>query len=421
MNHDRAAARSASIRRQAIAAGVMLLACAAASAETSPYVIGGSQSYSHDSNFLRLPDGDTLGAGETGAMTDWISTTSLFGGIDQPFGRQRFYANASLQKNHYRYNSLYNHTGYGLVSGLDWSSAERLSGNLAYSANRALAGFDRVVVGSGPNLVRNIQRTQQLSATLRAGVVTDLTLEGGYNHQAQRFTVFGDRLDQDVYSLGLRERLGGELTIGAGLRLVRGRYADRDDSFKGHDLDLNASWVPSPISSVNARLSIGQRNHDQASVQDFSGATGALSWEWKPSAKLTFNTRLSRATGNDSSFDTSNTFFGPVSVKADNSRLTTTMGLATSYAATAKIGIDASLSRTARKLTNTQSANAAQTSETGNDRLNRFTLGVHYDPTRTVELACNYVREGRSADNLALSYTYHSTLVGCSAQLSLNP
>ena len=412
--------RLAATRRHLLAVSLPLLSCSAWG-EVSPYVIGASETYSHDSNFVRLPNGAGLPA-SLKAKTDWIATTALFGGIDQPFGRQHFYANANLRDNRYRYNRSYDNQGFGLAAGLDWATVERLSGNLIVNSSRTLASFDRANGNNAPNIVKNIEQTDQLSATVRAGVVTDVTLEASFIHQRQRFSESGSRLQQSVASFGVRNRLGGALTIGAGVRLTNGSYPDNGDSFKGRDLDLSATWIPSAISTVVARLGLGKTDHSLATAQDFSGATGALSWDWKPSAKLAFSTQLSRSTGNDSSFEKFAGLVAPISAKADNSRLTTTLGLNAGYEATAKIRFDASISRAARTLTNSLSINAAQPiSATDGDRLMRLRVGARYAPTRTVEIGCNVSREARSADNSTLTYAYRSTTAGCSAQLTLQP
>ena len=419
MSENRAG-RFAATRRQVLAASLPLLS-GGVWADTSPYVLGASETYAHDSNFVHLADGASLPA-SLQARTDRIATTTLFGGIDQTVGRQRVYANANVRDNRYRYNRLYNNQGFGLAAGLDWATVERVSGNLGLSSNRTLASFDRGNGNNAPNVAKNIEQTDQLSGSVRVGVVTDVTLEAGYSQQRQRFSEVGARLEQSITSLGVRERFGGALTIGAGLRLTDGRYPDYNDSFRGRDLDLSANWVPNAISTVVARLSLGRTDHSLATAQDFKGATGALSWDWKPSGKLAFGTQLSRSTGNDSSFATIAGGAASITASADNSKLTTSMWLNASYEATAKIRLDASLSRASRTLTNSLSINSAQPiSATDGDRLDRLRLSARYAPTRTLELSCNLGRERRSADNSTLTYAYRSNTVACSAQLAVQP
>jgi hypothetical protein len=247
-------------------------------------------------------------------------------------------------------------------------------------------------------------------------------MEGGLNHQNQRFSVIGARLEQTTVRLGMRYRIGGELTLGGGLRFGNGRYPDNADSFKSRNVDLSADWTPSPISSVAARLGLGKTDHSAANSQDFSGATGSLTWNWRPTGKLAFASALSRVTGNDSNFST---YTGPTTVvtaQADNSRLTTTVDLNGTYEATAKILVSAGYSRAARKLTNSLALNTGLSgTDTDADRLTRLRLGVRYLPTRALEFDCNIGRESRSADKSLLSYSYHASTVACAAQFSVQP
>src|SRR4051812_44432958 len=85
---------------------------AGASAETSPYSISLSQGFAHESNLYRAPNGSP-------PTPDLYSVTSLSGAIDQPFGRQRFYANGSVSETRYQDVTALNNTGYGLDTGLN--------------------------------------------------------------------------------------------------------------------------------------------------------------------------------------------------------------------------------------------------------------------------------------------------------------
>ena len=419
--HRERNARSAAVCRQLLVSGLPLLVCTAAMGQTSPYVIGVSQSYAQDSNVVRLADGASLPASVV-SKSDSIATTTLLGSFEQPIGRQRLSASANLRDNRYRDNGVYDNQGYGLAAGLDWATIERVSGNISLRSNRTLASFDRANGNNAPNVVKNIERTDQLSSTVRAGVVTRLTLEAGFSHQKQRFTEFGSRLQQSVTSLGLRHQLSGGLTVGAGVRLTRGSYPDDGDNFDGRDVDLQVLWTPNGISSVAARLSLGKTDHSLAAAQDFSGATGALTWDWRPTAKLAFSTQYNRSTGNESSFTRIGAPASGLNAQADNSRLTTTWSLGVGYDLSAKVRLDASFAHVARTLTNAISVNAAQpNSATDGDRLQRLRLGLRYVPTRSVELSCTVGREARSADNAALTYAYRANTAGCSAQLALQP
>jgi hypothetical protein len=127
-------------------------------------------------------------------------------------------------------------------------------------------------------------------------------------------------------------------------------------------------------------------------------------------------------TGNDSNFSTVNGPTTVVTAQADNSRLTTTVDLSSTYEATAKILVNAGYSRAARKLTNSLALNTGlSAADTDADRLTRLRLGVRYLPTRALEFDCSIGRESRSADKSLLSYSYHANTVACAAQFSVQP
>ena len=99
-----------------IAAALVLLASPLAMAETSPYYIGVSQAFGHESNLYRVGGNAGLPAGAQ-SESDTISTTSLVAGIDQTWGRQRLSGSGSLRASRYAKNDQLNNEGYGLNLG----------------------------------------------------------------------------------------------------------------------------------------------------------------------------------------------------------------------------------------------------------------------------------------------------------------
>ena len=133
-------------------------------AETSPWYVGAALGYSHDSNVFRLPD--SLASSTGTSQGDRITSATLLGGLDQSIGRQRLHGSATLRDNRFAHHRALDNTGYGLRLGLDWSTVERLSGNLNLQANRELAFLNP---DSGvPTLSRaNIARSSQVDGKLR--------------------------------------------------------------------------------------------------------------------------------------------------------------------------------------------------------------------------------------------------------------
>src|SRR5207245_3758172 len=83
------------VRPMSLALGLAFTNCAMA--EANPYYIGVSQAFTHDSNVFRRPDNGTLPV-----VADTVSSTGVLGGIDQPFGRQHFFANGTAAMNRHK-------------------------------------------------------------------------------------------------------------------------------------------------------------------------------------------------------------------------------------------------------------------------------------------------------------------------------
>jgi outer membrane protein assembly factor BamA len=257
-----------------------------------------------------------------------IAITTLLGGLDQPIGRQRLYGSATLRHLSYSGASALNNQAYDLNLGLDWSTVERVSGRVQAQASRRL---DQATILDRNSLTlvgaKNQQKTEGLNATVRVGTVTPLTLEGSlaWRRQDMSLTELSNQdYDSTAVSLGLRYRFSGALSAGAALRHTENDYprwsATEGNRIKRDDLDLNATWVASGASTLNARLSLGESRHSASSQQGFSGATGALAWDWRPTGKLKLDTTLQRDTGVESDVAYRS---GPASVVlADDSRLT---------------------------------------------------------------------------------------------------
>ena len=162
-------------------AGLWLMANAA-TAQSSPYSLGLSTSFGHDSNLLRLADSQAPLAGDS--RSDTTMSTALVGSLDQGIGRQRLTASLALRDNRYDRNSKYDNQGYSGDLGLDWSTVGRISGALSLSTARKLSTFNAEGVGLLPE--KNLETTQTVGGNIRVGVVTPLSLELGAGQRRVR-------------------------------------------------------------------------------------------------------------------------------------------------------------------------------------------------------------------------------------------
>ncbi|WP_156422030.1 hypothetical protein [Paucibacter sp. KCTC 42545] len=389
----------------------------AAQAETTPLYYGGSLSLNHVSNLYRVSEG---------ANSDDVATVSLLGGIDQHLGRQRLYADASVQTNRYRKNGTLNNYGYNLKGGLDWSTIERLSGTLSVGSSRNLATYN---IGSGitPVFEKNIETNDRLDAVVRLGLVTKFTLEGTAGMNRRRFSLIEYarlEFDQNRYSLGLFYRPSADLRLG-----VAGRRTNTDylrytitssplvkpptfatAKFERNDIDLTTDWTLSGRSALFARLSSGRQTRTDGPNNNFSGVTGQLTWRWQPTARWNISTSVSRDTGLESTlFQT-----GASSTNYEQDRITKALQINADYELTGKVFLTAgaSLANSDRK-----TALAANTVP-DYDKDKAFNLGARWLYSRGITLGCQ--AGWNSRDSSTASYVYDATNFGCYGQLLIN-
>lgn len=401
-----------------------LLPPGAALAQTSPWYIGAAQTFTHESNIYRLADGAATPPGVS--KSDLISSTALLAGLDQPIGRQRVYGNATLRASKFKDNSVLDNEGYALRAGVDWSTIERLSGNVDLSANRSLARFN-TDTEIGLLTSKNIENTNRLAATVRVGVVTEYTAEASLEHRqvdysAAEYAARENR--QTTGTIGLRWRPSGSNVFGLGLRHTSGKYPRfRDlgngdyaaDAYTRTGVDLSAGLEVGGASRIDTRVTLGRTRYDEATQRGFSGVTGFAAWTWLPGAKLKLVTRLARDDGQNSYFS-GNPFIDGV---IDYSRTTTTLSLNADYEATAKIRLKAGLSVARRDLVQTLPPDALFGADaSGRDTSTELTLGATWEPTRSLVFGCDLGVEKRSASG-DLSQPYGANRVGCYGQVFL--
>lgn len=394
-------------------------------AETSPWYVGLSQGFTQDSNLYRVDAGTALG---TLSRSDTVSNTSLVAGLDQPLGRQHVYGNAKLGVNRYRHNDYLNDSSYTLATGLDWTTIERLSGNMGLNASRNQRSFN---VDSGPGVLetrKNNENVAQLDASVRIGVATRLTLEAGLGYRRVGYSApeyDGSQYRQKRGSLSARYT-PGIATFGVSLGLADSNYDQTSaqlasgqaaEQVRRASLDLTANWPASGSSSVYARLSPTRVTYNQFSQRDFSGLTGALKWNWLPTGKLNVETRLVHDVSQDSNFES---FGGRAVVGTSNTgRTTTELRFAVGYELASKIALNAAIGNSHRLLERTTSVVPVTiVTAAGRDDTTTLSVGARWTPLRSLQLSCNLTREQRSASG-NLTRDYRANVSSCAGQFTL--
>ena len=394
----------------------------ACAAEESPYYIGASQTFTRDSNVFRQSEGGLV-------VHDYYSSTGLLGGIDKLFGRQRVYLNGTAQANRYHNERQLNNTSYSLSTGLDWETVERLSGTLRYDDSQSLANYGATDL-PGIITVKDIQTVRQASATARYGVGARVGVDGSVAHRSIAFSASLDPrgYTENVGSLGVTWGTTGVLTLGTAYRATKSDSPSAlivpkililpiplppavpafippvygPDKVDRRDIDFTANWVATGLSTINARLSATHQTHSDNRLPNFSGLTGAVIWDYKPTGKLTFKTSLTRDTGTETAF-TSGYALNVLPTEVQSNRINTIIGVDAAWEATAKIRVIGGLRHSNSK----QAAGGGSSS----DSANQYSLGVNYLPTRTISLGCNLAHETHSG-------VYTDNTASCTGQIT---
>jgi hypothetical protein len=385
-----------------LALGMLAAWAAAAGAQSNPpWYVGVQQTFTHDSNVFRTPANE---------QSDTISSTALLAGLDLPFGRQHLRVDGLARHDKFSDHGQLDHDGWRASAVLDWATIERLSGRAEVSTRQELARHD--VLGLNTGTDRTLQRLDSASFSARLGATSLLAIEGRVGHNNVSYDSPEAAFDlleykQNVGSLGVLFRPSGLLTLGAAARVTKGEYTNVGDEYDRKDFDLTATWVPTGISTVRARISATKEEHDARPHLDVSGVTGALQWDWRPTGKLRFVTELARDTGSQIAFSQLLLPTGDiVSLSAPDSRVVTSANLRTFYELTAKIRVDAALRHAQRSF-----------QVLASDRSTLASIGAQWDPTRAIGVGCSLARQSRSSD--AANREYDANIASCFARFVL--
>ena len=416
----------------ALLAVTLALWAHAAAAQQSPWSVGGSLLLSHDSNLLRLADTQDPGPGES--RSDTVLSTALVGGLNQNIGRQRVFGNLTLRDNRFERNAKYNNQSYNGALGLDWSTVNRVSGNLSISAVRNLSTFNAEGVGLLPE--KNLETTQAVNASVSVGLVTEYSLEFGAGRRQVRNSVRDERVlsrdvNLDTLSLGLAWRPSSAFSLTGALRQASALYptfranANADgyesDRYKQQQIELVAALVPSGASTLDLRLSFGDTRYLINEERNFSSVNGSLGWLWQATGKLRLTTRLARDKGQDNYPSTVPTLRGPAPVTLSDSRVITTLRVQADLEVSAKVALSTSLQHAQRTLDRNTLALASTVSldtSSGKDGTTLFTLGVRWAPLRNTLVGCDASSESRRASG-ALTSNLKAASLGCYGQITL--
>lgn len=393
--------------------------------ENKPYFLRASQGLAHDDNVFRVADA-------RGPQSDWISSTALITGFSQPFGRQRGFGNATLRGNAYRDQSQLNNLGYDLGLGLDWSTVERLSGDVTINASQTLASFADYGSADRESIGKNQEVSQRYAARAQYGITAVWALTGLLEYERIDFTAdeFANReRTATTFGGGVRYRPSAIWAFGLGARRIDGSYpnsvvrngAPVADDYTSDNIDLTARLYATGLSTFAARVSFTDEKHDLDTARDFNGVTGSLDWDYQATGKLNLGLSLSRDTGSS----TNSTTVTGVNTFLTDSNLTNRLDLRSTWRATSKIRVTAALAYWRDSFDDqfTEIVDGGQVISFADESANSysFDLRVNYQATRTLGFECGGRHNDRGSTGRSVNTLngFTSNTLFCNATLAL--
>lgn len=417
--------------RPLVGAAVALACAGAAQAQLRPYYLTASQTINYDSNVFRVSEDED---------SDLISTTSLTVGVDQPIGRQRVYGSLGTRYTAYRDNSDLDGLGYSAGVGLDWEAGSKFSGNARAAISESQASFDQYGSLQRTETGKNEERSKTVDLSVQYGRVGILSLEalGNYTDIDYSANDFASRERKSrMFGGGVRWRPGGPWSFGLTARRTHGEYPafatsagdTVSDDFDRTDLDLTALYVATGKSNLSLRLTQTREDHERDEDRDFDGLTGALSWRYRATGKVSMALTVTRETGSGASFFTGTVITDPdlptppipSLVYLTDSTRTDTVSLNANWQATGRIDVTLGLRYARDRFDNRFVTDAGEDDSSSRGSSRSVRLGASYAITRVWSAACGLGYEKRSTEaRTGLGeYGYDARTGYCSVTLAL--
>jgi len=347
-----------------------------------------SQSVRWEDNVFRLPDGERPVDG--GSKSDRTSRSSVGVTFDHMYGLQRLVAALDVVRRSYAEHDELDSTTKSGVLRWDWATGKQWTGTAQLLRREAPRSFDDI-----DRRVRSINTLQRAGVSADYWLHPDWSILAGAERTRSRYS--DERSAASEYDetaveagAGFRPKSGNRLSLV--LRSADGEYpnrtatATRDREYTQRDVRLRGDWTLSGISKLSGYAGYTDREHPTVSSLDFSGPTGRLAFDWRPTGKLSFQVVARREIGSEHEV-------------VDNFVLTRGLGLEAAWATSDKVTLIARAERVKRD------HGDRSLSSLDEDRRRTYGLSVDYQPLRTVTLGASALRVERSAEGSAFDYT----------------
>ena len=259
--------------------------------ELDTFQFRAGQSWQYDSNIFRLADTANnqvfLGSPD---RSDRVAVTTLGAKIDKRYGLQRFEFDINANRSIYNKFSRLDFTAVNYAAAWRWSVTPSLYGNFT---------TDRREYTDSTSDVQNqgqLNRRTDSSTLLDAEYAIDgpwRVLAGVFERNQTNSQPFVFESDSKIrgVEVGARYVFASTAAFAYRLKQGRGEYPGRvlsssfASEFKDREHEFRLSWPITGKTTVQARVSYLDRNHDGLASRDFSGFTGQVDSTWQITGK----------------------------------------------------------------------------------------------------------------------------------------
>ncbi len=369
--------------------------------------------YGYDSNLFRLQnDQEARAVLRTSSMAE--SYLTLGAGMDANLKMSRQAIKAHVELNQTRFNTYgqLDNEGHDAYLKWDWQIGSRATGDVSVADTLAQASYANV-----KQPVMNQIRTRRGAANGAIQLAYPWQVQFGL----ERVRTSNDAAVQlpqdatvDTLNAGLQYRTDKGSTVAWVSRRSEGRYPNQqliglvrvDNDYRQWDNGVAAVWKLSEKTSMTGKLNFTQRGYTDVPQRDFSGLTGLLSLDWSATGRTTLNASIYRNIG-----------------AVENSAIENTTA---SYALNQGIAVGADWKPTAKLTFNTRLSHdrieyagdpglVLSTQAVREDRLTMAQAGLQYAVLRNTQIGLMLRRGVRQSNEALQGYRYSSALISLSS------
>lgn len=267
--------------------------------------INGRAFVGYDSNVFRIADGLTLPESLGGPdKSDMYYGLGAGIRLDLPVSRQRYRANAYVNKTWYNRFTGLDYTGYGGRVGWDWRAGNDWHGQLGAGMRQSQQTLTDQLGFTIPRLLKSYDAL----ATARYALTPRWELQAGaagywarYNEEVFRSGDF----ESTTWDLGAAYRTPRGNSTGFRLRYEEGRWPNRGGitltelggQYQQFTLSTVLDWRLTGRSRLYGDVGYTWRTREEAQQGDFNGVSGRLNYDYSLSGKTTLRASIYQIRG----------------------------------------------------------------------------------------------------------------------------